>query len=123
MGVWEYLSDALFKGKDSHRALSASAGSPELGACLLAGDRGCQFRVWAPGAAGVEVTGDFCDDGQAYPLRAAGHGYWAGQVKAARVGQRYKFVLRMPDGRRLYRIDPAARDTLHCGLQSCQQPG
>jgi 1,4-alpha-glucan branching enzyme len=78
---------------------------------------GFAFLVWAPTARAVEVTGDFAaaPDGQwrtgAHPLGWAGDGYWRGIVAEACPGQRYKFLVTARDGRRLWRVDPAARDT------------
>ncbi|MGB6023341.1 MAG: alpha-amylase family glycosyl hydrolase [Ornithinimicrobium sp.] len=72
-------------------------------------DQGVAFRVWAPHADGVAVTGDFDDWGASvHPLAHEGGGYWYGEVGEAGVGQEYQFVLTLGDDT-AYRIDPYAR--------------
>ena len=69
---------------------------------------GVFFRVWAPHAESVSVTGDF--NGwykDADFLDHEENGYWGGNVESAKAGQEYKFVLRTPSGE-LYRKDPYA---------------
>lgn len=97
-----------------------------MGAVLI--DGGVGFRVWAPHAEAVDVTGDF-DDWNALPsgepqdaktdapepptaehtLAAEGDGFWYGEVAGAHTGQQYRFVIRAADGRLISRIDPYAR--------------
>ncbi|MGC1208677.1 MAG: alpha-amylase family glycosyl hydrolase [Ornithinimicrobium sp.] len=70
---------------------------------------GVAFRVWAPNADGVRVTGDF--DGWRpgkHKLGDEGGGYWYGEVLGAEVGQEYQFVLALGEDT-AYRIDPYAR--------------
>ena len=70
---------------------------------------GVFFRVWAPHADQVWVTGDFNDWSKTrHPLVHEGNGYWYAEVKGAKAGQEYKFVLRNGDTV-LERIDPYAR--------------
>jgi 1,4-alpha-glucan branching enzyme len=72
-------------------------------------DGGVAFRVWAPNAQQVWVTGDFnewADD--ATPLSDEGNGNWYAEVAGAVVGQEYKYVIRNGD-QLLRRIDPYAR--------------
>ncbi len=72
-------------------------------------DQGVAFRVWAPHADGVAVTGDFDDwAASAHPLAQEGGGYWYGEVAGARTGQEYQFVLTLGEDT-AYRIDPYAR--------------
>lgn len=71
--------------------------------------RGVTFRVWAPHATRVAVVGSFNDwDGTAHPLKPDANGCWSAQVRAARVGDQYKFLLTTAQGD-LLRIDPYAR--------------
>lgn len=99
-----------------------------MGAIVL--PDGVAFRVWAPHADSVAVTGTF-DDWSAlpdeadprptpkHPLESEGNGYWYGEVRqdgshgdgsrGARVGDEYRFVLTNGD-LTLSRIDPYARD-------------
>ena len=73
-------------------------------------DGGCAFRVWAPHAHAVFVTGDFCGwDETAHPMRPEDGGTWYADLSEAGVGHEYRFVLDTPGGR-LSRIDPYARE-------------
>jgi 1,4-alpha-glucan branching enzyme len=65
------------------------------------------FRVWAPFAKSVDVTGDFNEWGRT-PLQNEKDGYWVAKVKHAKAGQEYKFVIRTSDGKELYKNDPRA---------------
>jgi 1,4-alpha-glucan branching enzyme len=72
-------------------------------------DAGVAFRVWAPNAEAVEVTGGFDDwseDGA--PMSHEGDGTWYVEVPGARAGDEYRFVIRNGD-MVLSRIDPYAR--------------
>ncbi len=72
-------------------------------------DGGVAFRVWAPHAEAVWVTGDFNDWSQdATPLASEGNGNWYAEVAGAAEGQEYKFVLRKGE-RTFQKIDPHAR--------------
>lgn len=70
---------------------------------------GVAFRVWAPNADSVFVIGDFnywsdIDN----PLSSEENGYWYVDVKEAKAGDEYKFVIFNGD-LRLERIDPYAK--------------
>ncbi|HET9098343.1 MAG TPA: alpha-amylase family glycosyl hydrolase [Candidatus Saccharimonadales bacterium] len=67
---------------------------------------GVSFRVWAPFADSVAITGSFNDWGQ-YPLSSEADGYWWGYFKGAKPGQEYKFVIKNGDNT-YYRNDPRA---------------
>ncbi len=70
---------------------------------------GVAFRVWAPHADKVWVTGDFNDwSDTATPLESEGNGKWYAHVAGATVGQEYKYVIRNGE-QTLTRIDPYAR--------------
>ena len=75
---------------------------------------GVGFRVWAPGAEKVGVVGDFQDwnDDNPLPMEPEGDGYWYGFSAEAEQGHEYKFLLEN-EGRRLFRIDPYAREVTH----------
>ncbi len=64
------------------------------------------FRVWAPFALSVDVTGSFNDWGKT-PLANEGDGYWAVDVSHAIAGQEYKFIIGTPNGE-LVKNDPRA---------------
>lgn len=64
------------------------------------------FRVWAPFAAGVDVTGAF-NDWTRMPMKSEGDGYWQANVEGAEPGQEYKYVINTGSGE-LFRNDPRA---------------
>lgn len=71
-------------------------------------DGGVAFRVWAPHADSVAVTGDFNEWSiTANPLGDEGNGFWYGFVEGAAAGQEYKFHLTNGE-QALDRIDPYA---------------
>jgi 1,4-alpha-glucan branching enzyme len=53
---------------------------------------GVSFRVWAPFASSVAITGTF-NNWQLTALDGEGDGYWAALIKKAKAGQEYKYVL------------------------------
>ncbi|MEO6513438.1 MAG: alpha-amylase family glycosyl hydrolase [Candidatus Saccharimonadales bacterium] len=72
----------------------------------IAGRKGVSFRVWAPFAEAVAVTGSFNNWGE-HPLESELDGYWAAVVPGAQAGQEYKFVIKNGD-KTYYRNDPRA---------------
>lgn len=68
------------------------------------------FRVWAPNADAVYVTGSFCDwDEEGLPLeRESEDGYWATAVEGVQAGAAYVFLLQNGE-ERMRRVDPCAR--------------
>ena len=72
---------------------------------------GVAFRVWAPHATEVYVTGQFNDwDKARHPMvKETDTGYWYADVPGAKVGQEYRFRLVTPFGE-FSRIDPYARE-------------
>lgn len=80
--------------------------APGMGALPL--HPGFAFRVWAPHATAVHVTGSFNDWSEdASPLLPEADGYWYGEHRGAAVGDEYRFVIDGPAGR-LWRVDPYA---------------
>ena len=81
---------------------------PGMGA--LPYDGGVTFRVWAPNAESVAVTGSFSDwDSEAdVQLALEDAGTWSADVAAARAGDEYRFRVRY-GGEDLWRLDPRAR--------------
>lgn len=72
-------------------------------------EKGTTFRVWAPNATAVHVTGDFNGwDETAHPLAHEADGYWATDVPKAKPGDEYKYILTAGEAK-LYRVDPYAR--------------
>lgn len=81
----------------------------QLGMGALPHEGGVAFRIWAPHAEAVAVTGDFTgwsDDG--VPAEPEGDGIWHVDVPQAGVGDAYLFLIDGFDGR-VRRIDPYAR--------------
>lgn len=72
-------------------------------------DGGVAFRVWAPHAEAVFVTGSFNDwSPDAHPMVRAEGGYWYADIPAIAVGSEYRYRLVNGD-QQLLRIDPYAR--------------
>jgi 1,4-alpha-glucan branching enzyme len=98
-----------------------------MGAIPLESGKGVAFRVWAPNAEAVSVTGTFNDwDAAANPLEREEHDTWYGVVPAATIGHEYKFHLRTADGAEFDRIDPRARkvtNSIGNGVIWLPQPG
>jgi 1,4-alpha-glucan branching enzyme len=71
---------------------------------------GVAFRVWAPHASQVFVTGTFNGWAPAtHVLTSEENGYWSGLVNTAKVGDEYRFLIH--DGQENFsRIDPYARE-------------
>ena len=80
---------------------------PGMGA--IPGPEGVTFRVWAPHAEKVYLTGTFNDWSEAStPLAREENGYWSAHVPEAKTGDEYRYVIHGPQGS-LSRIDPYAR--------------
>jgi 1,4-alpha-glucan branching enzyme len=70
---------------------------------------GVAFRVWAPNAEAVFVTGSFNNwSNDSHPMTSEHNGYWFTNVPEAAVGNEYRFRLVHGD-KQLWRIDPYAR--------------
>jgi 1,4-alpha-glucan branching enzyme len=75
----------------------------------IPGAKGVAFRVWAPHAEKVSVTGTFNNwSATATPLAAEKNGCWSINVSGAKTGDEYKYLVHGPKGP-LSRIDPYAR--------------
>jgi 1,4-alpha-glucan branching enzyme len=80
---------------------------PGMGAIL--GAKVVTFRVWAPHAEQVYVTGTFNDWSEtSAPLAKEENGYWSTDVSAVKIGDEYRYLIHGPKGH-LSRIDPYAR--------------
>ena len=82
-----------------------------MGANLVNG--GCTFRVWAPRAKAIFVTGPFngwAAKDEATRLVKDGRGIWAGFVPGVTEGTEYKFYVVGPTGLERHKRDPYARD-------------
>jgi 1,4-alpha-glucan branching enzyme len=82
-----------------------------MGANLVPG--GCTFRVWAPRASAVYVSGPFNDwarKDESSRLVKDGLGIWAGFVPGVTEGTQYKFYVVGPTALEGYKRDPYARE-------------
>ncbi len=89
--------------------LPLSAQSPHPGMGSIPRETGVTFRVWAPFAESVDVAGEFNDWGRTPMVREATGGTWSADVPAARVGQKYKYVINGS----IWKRDPRARQVEH----------
>jgi 1,4-alpha-glucan branching enzyme len=70
--------------------------------------KGTAFKVWAPHADQVYVTGDFAGcgwDPTSYPMEKEENGYWYADIQDAYIGHKYKYVIHN-GSKRLWRRDP-----------------
>ena len=71
---------------------------------------GVFFRVWAPNAKKVYVTGTFNKWAKTkHALEPEENGYWGVNVEKARPGDEYKFIIHTHDGNKVERNDPYAK--------------
>jgi 1,4-alpha-glucan branching enzyme len=88
---------------------TATAPAKHAGMGAIPHDGGVAFRVWAPHAQRVFVTGSFNDWSQdAHPLESEQHGYWYLDVPEAAIGGEYRYLIHHGE-QKLSRIDPYAR--------------
>lgn len=84
----------------------------KLGAhfCEKGKKKGVFFAVWAPNAKEVYVIGEFNDwNESASPMERIGEmGIFTTFLEDVQEGQMYKYMLVLPDGRKLYKADPYA---------------
>lgn len=71
----------------------------------------CTFRVWAPHATAVYVTGDFCNwDPKSHRMsRLESDGIFEVTITGVSQYDSYKYVIETSDGRQLWKADPYAR--------------
>ncbi len=85
----------------------APSARPGMGAWPY--DGGVTFRVWAPNATAVAVTGTFdAWDPTQHPLVAEDGGTWSVDVPGAKDGDEYRFLVHNGE-QEMWRIDPRAR--------------
>lgn len=74
-----------------------------------AGKSGAVFRVWAPAALGVSVTGDFnAWNPESDVMHKISDGVWECKVKKVSVYDSYKYFIKAKDGRSFFKADPYA---------------
>ncbi len=70
---------------------------------------GTSFRVWAPHADNVFVTGSFNNwSREKHALAGEGNGYWSADIEDAITGDEYRYVIQNGN-QHLLRVDPYAR--------------
>ena len=75
-------------------------------------ENGVCFRVWAPNAQWIGVAGDFNGwQAERAPMKKNSIGVWECTVENVRKFDAYKFVIRTPYGRIIYKSDPYAFHT------------
>lgn len=74
-------------------------------------ENGVTFRVFAPHARDVNVTGDFCGWDGGIPLSRSSNGYWEGTIPEAKAGDCYKYIILGADGIERYKADPRGRQS------------
>ena len=81
------------------------------------GQKGFVFRVWAPHARSVRVSGSFNDWAQdSPPMEHIGSGIWELFLPGIQVYDEYKYYIERPDGSFVFRGDPY-------GFHTCTRPG
>jgi 1,4-alpha-glucan branching enzyme len=83
--------------------------SEKTGMGSIPHEGGVAFRVWAPHADAVFVTGSFNSwSPDAHPMAKEGDGYWYADIATATIGNEYRYRIVSGD-KQLLRIDPYAR--------------
>lgn len=67
-----------------------------------------EFRVWAPFAKAVAISGTFTPDG-AIEMQSENDGYWSVVIKDVEPGQQYRYQITAQSDEVLYKNDPRAR--------------
>jgi 1,4-alpha-glucan branching enzyme len=84
--------------------------APSQGMGPLPHGSGTSFRVWAPNAEAVYVTGSLNGSSKTQdPLTQDEHGTWSADVPGARPGDEYKYRI-VAGGKELLHNDPYAQD-------------
>jgi 1,4-alpha-glucan branching enzyme len=93
----------------SEPAADAAVKSHRTGMGAIPHHAGVAFRVWAPHAEQVRVTGSFNDwSKDADPMAREGNGYWYADLPHAGIGDEYRYLIGTGK-EELSRIDPYAR--------------
>ena len=95
---------AFFGGTDSEAYRFLGAHRAQRG-----GEEGYLFRLWAPNAARVCVTGDFCAwDASAFPMARSEHGLWERFIPGLKQFDAYKYAVTSAQGKTVLKADPYA---------------
>ena len=93
------------------RTATIAASSPTIeGMGAIPHNNGVFFRVWAPHAKKVFVTGEFNNWSKTkHEMNQESNGYWGLNIPEAAVSNQYKYILHTSVGQ-LYRNDPYAKE-------------
>jgi len=109
MGMWN-ISDKLSGFLDG----SSVDAYKYMGAHFFESEnkRGVIFRVWAPNARSISVTGEFCDwNTKTYSMENVGKGIWEIFVEGIEQYEIYKYAITQKNGDIVLKSDPFA---FHC---------
>jgi 1,4-alpha-glucan branching enzyme len=96
--------------KTAAAAAPANKASDIQGMGAIVHDKGVFFRVWAPHAKKVFITGDFNNwSKNKHEMKHEDKGYWGLDIPDAAVNNQYKYILHTDAGE-LYRNDPYAKE-------------
>lgn len=74
-------------------------------------EQGVFFRVWAPHAKKVFITGDFNNWSKSkHEMKHEANGYWGLDIPEAAINNQYKYIIHTDAGEELYRNDPYAKE-------------
>ncbi len=104
----EYLGGTVTTTSTTTTTTTIAGPSARSGMGAIPYTGGVTFRVWAPNATSVGVSGTFNSWG-VRSLASEGNGYWSTDVAGASAGQMYKFVINGAS----YKKDPYARKQEH----------
>jgi 1,4-alpha-glucan branching enzyme len=90
--------------------MSSASPSQHEGMGAIPYQEGTTFRVWAPHADKLSVTGTFNNWSKtANPMAHEGNGNWSCDIAEAKAGDQYRYII-VSGSRELSRIDPYARE-------------
>jgi 1,4-alpha-glucan branching enzyme len=103
--------ESLFRGWAAvRRGIGMDQPAKQTGMGAIPTAHGTTFRVWAPHAQRVTVSGDFNNWSRERSLLISEkNGYWSATISNAKVGDQYKYVIHTKSGA-LMRNDPYVRE-------------
>jgi 1,4-alpha-glucan branching enzyme len=106
--TWRLFTDRV--GYETRNLFNKIDPTNQTGMGAMPNGSNTAFRVWAPHAEKVFVTGSFNQwSPWRSPLASEGNGYWSGDIRQAAAGDSYKYLLHHDDGTQS-RTDPYAAD-------------
>lgn len=103
----KYVQNTISKRLESFSAGNCSNAYEFMG-CQKA-EKGYTFRVWAPNAKSIGITGSFNNwNTDACKMKKIGYGIWEATVENAKVYDEYKYYIEKSGGGFVYKSDPYA---------------